>query len=90
MLRASSQNGLIYQFSVSGSAATLENTTMLDGFTRAQGFYVVGVPRKKSKQGNHIIATSGSNIGIFHYPKGGAAITTLTQNYPWSVVVSKH
>lgn len=86
---ASSQNGLIFQFSIDGSTATLENTTMLSYFTRPQAFYIDGVPRKKSKQGKHVIATSGSDIGIFQYPKGGAAITTMTQNWPWSVVVSK-
>ena len=38
-------------------------------FHALTGVYIDGVPRKKSKQGKHVIATSGSDIGIFSIRK---------------------
>jgi hypothetical protein len=85
---ASSQNGLIFQFKINGSSASLAGTTMLDGFNRMPTYFVVRQTSKRIKQGKRVIATSGGNIGFFKYPAGGSALTTITQNWPWSTVVS--
>lgn len=86
---ATSQNGLIFQLTVSGSTVTVVNTTMLDGFNRMPTYWVLNSGNTKGRLGNPVIATSGADIGVFHYPKGGSATKTFTQNYPWSAVVSK-
>lgn len=85
---ASSENGLIFQFDTSGSSATLEGTTMLSGFTRMPTYSILTSAKRRARQGKTVIATSGSDIGFFKYPAGGSATVTLTQNYPWSAVVS--
>jgi hypothetical protein len=51
-------------------------------------YFILGTINKKHRQGPKVIATSGADIGFFHYPAGGSAIKTLTQNYPWAAVVS--
>jgi hypothetical protein len=80
---------LIFQFNISGSSATLAGTTMLSGFTRMPTYWVAANAKGKARQGKTAIATSGGDIGFFSYPAGGSATLTLTQNYPWSAVVSQ-
>ncbi|MBV9332548.1 MAG: hypothetical protein JO146_00925 [Candidatus Eremiobacteraeota bacterium] len=86
---ASSANGLIFQFTISGSSATLVNTTMLNGYTRLPAYFIVGANDKKGKQGKAVVATSGGNLGFFKYPAGGNYTFQTTQNWPWSSAVSK-
>jgi hypothetical protein len=86
---ASSEYGLIFQFKISGSSATLAGTTMLSGFTRMPTYWVATKAKGKARQGKTVIATSGADIGFFKYPGGGSPSVTLTQNYPWSAVVSQ-
>jgi hypothetical protein len=86
---ASSANGLIFQFTISGSSATLMNTTMLNGYTRMPAYFIVGAKDKKGKQGKAVVATSGGDLGFFKYPAGGSYTFQTTQNWPWSSAVSK-
>ncbi len=71
---------LIYRLTITGSTASVVGSTTLSGGWNPPTYTIVG---KK------LIATSGGNIGFFHYPKSGGPIATISQNWPWSTAVSK-
>jgi len=86
---SSGSNGFIYQFTISGSGATLVNTTTLNGYAMLH-YFIVGGNGKLGKQGKAVVATNdGANFGFFKYPAGGNYKFQGTQNWPWSVAVSR-
>jgi hypothetical protein len=76
---------VIYQFSFSGSKATLQGTTPLTGAGNVGQFGIVGSSVVTPNQ-----FFSGSAVLVFPYPGGGAATKTITHGvfYPFSAVVS--
>ncbi len=76
---------VIYQFSFSGSKATLQGTTPLTGAGNVGQFGIVGSSVVTPNQ-----FFSGSGVLVFPYPDGGAATKTITHGvfYPFSAVVS--
>jgi hypothetical protein len=81
-----SANAVIYQFTFSGSKATLEGTTPLTGGGDPIGQF--GIINSTVVAPNQF--ASGSNVLFFPYPAGGAATKTITDGvfYPFSAVIS--
>ena len=75
----------IYQFTFSGSKATLEGTTPLTGAGNVGQF---GIARSTVATPNQFF--SGSAVLVYPYPGGGTATKTITNGvfYPFSAVVS--
>jgi hypothetical protein len=83
----------IEQFSVSGSAGTLEGKTPLTGSCDSLQFAISsgGSPRKKDGQGNTVVAPDGclNNAAFYAYPAGGSPTQTITGlTYPVAATVS--
>lgn len=75
----------IYQFTFSGSKATLEGTTPLTGAGNVGQF---GIARSTVVTPNQFFSSSA--VLVYPYPSGGAATKTITNGvfYPFSAVVS--
>jgi hypothetical protein len=75
----------IYQYSFSGSKATLKGTTSLTGAGTMGQF---GISGSTVVTPNQFFSSSG--VLVFPYPAGGAATQTITNGvfYPFSAVVS--
>lgn len=71
---------LIYRLTITGSSASVAGSTTLGNSWNPPVYTIFG---KK------LIASSGGNIGFFHYPKSGNAFKTIAQNWPWSAAVSR-
>jgi hypothetical protein len=71
---------VIYQLSVSGSTATSVGTTTLDGTKSVRQFWI---------QGSQVVGPDfGAAVGIWKYPDGGKAITTITGVRGYGAAVS--
>lgn len=72
----------IYRYSISGSAATLAGTTKLSGSTRAGETWIF--------KGRVMAAifSSGHGVGVWKYPAGGPAITTIPIDAAGGVTIS--
>ncbi len=75
----------IYQFTFSGSKATLEGTTPLNGAGNVGQFGIAGSSVVTPNQ-----FFSSSAVVVYPYPGGGAPTQTITSGvfYPFSAVVS--
>jgi hypothetical protein len=83
----------IFQYSVSGSAGTLEGTTPLADSCDALQFAISsgGTEKKKAQQGNTAVVpdTCLNTAGLYSYPAGGNPSDTLTGlQYPVAAAVS--
>jgi hypothetical protein len=82
----------VYQFSVTGSAATLEGTTPLIRSCDVLQFAISGEGSpKEDKQGNTAVAPDDcrNNAAFYHYPAGGSPTKTLSGlQYPVAVAIS--
>jgi hypothetical protein len=67
----------IYQFSITGSSATLTTTTVLT--TAGSGDFWI--------QKKHVIASAGPNVGIWKFPAGGWPQKTISGSFYGSVDV---
>ena len=91
---ASGVSGNIAQMQISGSTATVVNTTVLAGSGTIWQFWIPGVPKpKKQAQASSIIAptdsSSGGFVGFWAYPAGGSPTKTITGfDQPDGVAVS--
>ena len=73
-----------YQYTVSGTTATLKNTVQFTGASDCAQTWIV--------KGLVYCGDAGNNDGeVFKYPAGGSAIATLTGNFdfPLGVTVAK-
>jgi hypothetical protein len=77
----------IYQFTFSGSTATLEGKTPLTGAGNVGQF---GIARSSVVTPNQFFSRSSSAVVVYPYPGGGAPSKTITKGvfYPFSAVVS--
>lgn len=67
----------IYQFSITGSSATLTSTTALSG-AGSGDFWI---------QKKHVIASAVANVGIWKFPAGGSPQKTISGSFYGSVNV---
>lgn len=77
---------MVYQLSISGSAATVAGTSTLDDTSRVRTFWISG----SKKSGKTLIAPSiFGAVNFYDYPAGGSPTKTFSQNQPFAAVVSK-
>ena len=77
-------NGVIYQFTISGSAGTEVSATTLDSSQNIHQFWI-------DRAGNRVVAPSASlgTVGFWKFPAGGKPTKTLSGlNIPEGVAVS--
>jgi hypothetical protein len=80
---------VIYQLSITGSAASVAGTTTLDSTSRVRTYWIPELHSDKT-QGTQVIAPSiFGTIGFYDYPSGGSPTMTISQNQPYAAVVSK-
>ena len=90
---ADQSTNTIYQFTVSGTNATEEGSTTLEGTTDAFQFFVPKFGSgSKNPQGNHVAAADfgAGNANKYLYPAGGDPTKTIGGfTEPEGVIVSK-
>ncbi|MBV9700920.1 MAG: hypothetical protein JO078_12490 [Candidatus Eremiobacteraeota bacterium] len=85
---------VVYEFSISGSAATLQGTTSLGNSSNVQQFWVPKFTSGKTNpQGTRIVAADYNNndVPVWSYPAGGTPLRTITTGImaPLGIAVSK-
>jgi hypothetical protein len=85
---------VVYEFSISGSNATLEGTTDLTG---AQDVVQFWIPSRSGgaehSRGTRLIGpdVNGEGVAFFHYPAGGSPFKTITDavSGPYGSTISR-
>ncbi len=85
-------HNIVYQLSITGSAATVEGTTDLNGDWQYEQIYKFIVPHSKKSQGTVLIGANQDDgaVGFWNYPAGGSPTGTISGfSAPVAVVISK-
>lgn len=82
---------VIYQFKVSGSSATEQGSTMLDGATSVFQFFLTGATAKHPQATAVLGADFGNDAASrWDYPAGGTPVKTIAvSGTPFGIAVSK-
>ena len=81
----------VYQIAISGSAGSVEGTTVLSGSCGIGGFAISGAGQKRLQSGEELamVDPCQNNAKLYAYPAGGYSLDTLTgSQYPLAATIS--